>query len=68
MAAMSNRLSRALAFDPFEPLDGHGFADRAWRAAARRLILRVLTVSITRLRVLRIRLCHLLLASAQPAG
>src|SRR5580700_1819357 len=50
VAAVPDRLSRAMAFNAFEPLDRHRFADRVGRAAARRLISPLSTASITRLR------------------
>ena len=69
MAAMSDRLLRALAFNPFEPLDGHRFADRVMtRRGPAAHLARPHRIDHPIAQVLRIRFCHLLLASAQPAG
>ena len=68
MAAMSDRLSRALALKALQPLDGHGSADRVMttrRSAAHLSPLHRLDHPVRA--NLRIRLCHLPLASAQPA-
>ena len=49
MAAMSNGCASTL-LDPFDPLDRRGFAHHVMTTGDRRLILPVLTASITRLR------------------
>ena len=69
MAAMSDSLSRAIPFNALKPFDGHGFADLVVArccAAAHFAPLHRINHAVTQ--VLRIRLCHLLLASAQPQG
>ena len=47
MAAMSDRLSGAMAFKALQPLGGHEFADLVMTRAARRLSLPLSTASIT---------------------
>ena len=69
MAAVSDRRSRAIPFNPLKPFDSHGLADLVparGRAAAHFAPLDRVNHAITQ--ILRIRLCHLLLASAQPTG
>ena len=69
VAAVPDRLSRAIPFNPFKPLDRHQFADcvAPRRCAAAHLApLHRVNHPITQ--VLRIRLRHSLLASAQPTG
>ena len=69
MAAVPDRLSRAFPFNPCKPLDRHGFADCVTprrRAPAHLAPLHRVNHPITQ--VLRIRLRHSLLASAQPTG
>jgi hypothetical protein len=69
MAAMSDRLSRAIPFNALKPFDRHRYADlipARCCAAAHLAPLHRINHPVTQ--VLRIRLCHLLLASAQPAG
>jgi hypothetical protein len=69
MAAVSDRLSRAIPFNSLKPFDSHGFADLVPTrccAAAHFAPLHRIYHAVTQ--VLRIRLCHLLLASAQPTG
>ena len=63
------QLSRYLALKALQPLDGRGFADRVMttrRSAAHLSPLHRLDHPVAQ--ILRIRLCHFLLASAQPAG
>ena len=50
MATMSDRLSGAMAFDPFEPLDGCGFADLVVTARRPAAHLALSTASIIRSR------------------
>ena len=69
MAAVSDGLSRAIPFDSLKPFDRHRFADLVAArccAAAHFAPLHRINHPVTQ--VLRIRLCHLLLASAQPTG
>jgi hypothetical protein len=69
MAAMSGRLSGAIPFNSLKPFDRHGFADLVAArccAAAHFAPLHCINHAVTQ--VLRIRLRHLLLASAQPTG
>src|SRR6476619_6235486 len=64
MAAMSDRLAGAIPFYSLKPFDGYGFADRVAPrrcAAAHFAPLHRINHAVTQ--VLRIRLCHLLLAS-----
>ena len=69
MAAMADRLSRAIPFNSLKPFDRHGFADRvAARRCAAAHLAPLNRVDHPVAQVLRIRLCHLLLASAQPTG
>ena len=59
MAAVADRLSRAIPFNPFKPLDHHGFADcvaSRRRAPAHLALLHRVNHAITQ--VLRIRLRH----------
>jgi hypothetical protein len=68
MAAMSHRLSRALAFNSFQPLDGYRFADRVvTRRPPAAHLAPPHRIDHPIAQILRTRLCHLLLASAQPA-
>jgi hypothetical protein len=69
MAAVSDRLSGAMAFKALQPLDGYRFAHLIMtrrRPAAQLAPLHRVDHPVAQ--ILRIRLCHLLLASAQPAG
>jgi hypothetical protein len=69
MAAVSDRLSRAIPFNPLKPFDRRRFADLVPArccAAAHFAPLYRINHAVTQ--VLRITLCHLLLASAQPTG
>jgi len=69
MAAVSDRLSRAIPLNALKPFDSHGFADLVPTrccAAAHPAPLHRINHAVTQ--VLRIRLCPLLLASAQPTG
>jgi hypothetical protein len=50
MAAMSDRLSRALALKALQPLDGHRFADRVMTTRRSAAHLSLSTASITRSR------------------
>ena len=50
MAAVSNRLSRAMPFNPFKPLDRHGFADCVAPRRRAPAHLALSTASITRSR------------------
>jgi hypothetical protein len=69
MATVSDRLSRAIPFNSLKPFDSHRFADLVPTrccAAAHFAPFHRINHAVTQ--VLRIRLCHLLLASAQPTG
>ena len=69
VAAVPDRLSGAVPFNPFKPLDRHGFADCVAprrRPPAHLAPLHRVNHAITQ--ILRIRLRHSLLASAQPTG
>jgi len=67
MAAMSDRLARAMAFKPLQPLDGRGFADRVMttrRPAAHLAPLHRVEHPVAQ--ILRIRLA--IPAGLRPAG
>ena len=74
MAAISDRLSRAMAFKALQPLDGHRFADlvvTGCRPAAQLVPLDRIThavAQVLRIPLYHLLLDHLLLASAQPTG
>jgi hypothetical protein len=68
MAAMSDRLLGAMAFKALQPLDGHGFADLVMTTRPAAHLAPLHRVDHPVAQILRIPLCHLLLASAQPAG
>jgi hypothetical protein len=68
MAAMPDRLSGPMAFKAFQPLHGHGLADLVMTTRLPAAHLAPLhSVDHPVAQVLRIRLCHPLLASA-PAN
>jgi hypothetical protein len=67
MAAMSDRLSRAIPFNSLQPFDRHRFADLVpTRCCAAAYLVPVHRINHALRQVLRMRLRHLLLASAQP--
>jgi hypothetical protein len=66
MAAVSDGLSRAIPFNSLKPLIATDLVAARGCAAAHFAPLHRINHAVTQ--VLRIRLCHLLLASAQPTG
>ena len=69
MTAVPDRLSRSIPFNPLKPFDRYGFADLvAPRRCATAQLASLHCINHAVTQVLRIGLCHLLLASAQPTG